>query len=349
MKGDTDEPEDFQIPDDVDFSTSERIFSEQAVLWAINNFSPYKTAGPDGIFPALLQQGAEIIAPTLRVIFIKCHAYGYTPKSWREADVIYIPKAGKRPSDDPKSVRGISMPSFFLKTMESAIDRYTRDEVLKDYPLHKGQFAYQPGKSTISALQYLTQKIKKTFGQKQFALGSFLDIAGAFDNTSVNSIKAALENKNIDSITCRWICNLLKQREATSTLGHERLTIKVTKGCPKGGVLSPLLWSLVVDSLIEELNANGFFTQGYADDIVILLTGPFSSTISKQMQNALNILARWCRRHGLTVNPDKTEVVLFTRNYKLKGDLVYLRLFGKQLKYSKTNVLKQSQSSSLDL
>jgi hypothetical protein len=38
-------------------------------------------------------------------------------------------------------------------------------------------------------------------------------------------------------------------------------------------VLSPLLWSLVVDDLIWGLNSNGYYTVGYADDIAILING----------------------------------------------------------------------------
>jgi hypothetical protein len=32
----------------------------------------------------------------------------------------------------------------------------------------------------------------------------------------------------------------------------------VARGCPQGGVLSPLLWSLVVEELLVGLNQGGF-------------------------------------------------------------------------------------------
>jgi hypothetical protein len=40
------------------------------------------------------------------------------------------------------------------------------------------------------------------------------------------------------------------------------------------GILSPLLWSLVVNELIG-LNENGHYTLGYADDIAILIHRKF--------------------------------------------------------------------------
>jgi hypothetical protein len=43
-------------------------------------------------------------------------------------------------------------------------------------------------------------------------------------------------------------------------------------------VLSPLLWGLVVDDLLWELNDGGYYTVGYADDIAILIIGKFPQT-----------------------------------------------------------------------
>jgi ribonuclease HI len=321
---------DFTYPTDTN-DTSKNIFTNEIISWAIDSFSSFKAAGPDKIFPALLQNSKKHIVPVLRNIFIRCHSWGYIPKQWRKVNVVYIPKAGKRPSDDPKSLRPISLTSFVQKTMERVIDRYLRDKILKTFPLHHRQFAYQPGKSTVSALQTLSNEIKKTMNQKQYALGAFLDISGAFDNTSVESIRSALIDRGIDTQTCRWITAMLSNRKVISELGNETLSVDVHKGCPQGGVLSPLLWTLVVDSLLKELNDNCFFVQGYADDIVILVKGSFTNIISERMQNALNVVENWCTEHGLMVNPDKTEIVNFTKNYGLNGPLHVLKLFGKNL------------------
>jgi hypothetical protein len=47
-----------------------------------------------------------------------------------------------------------------------------------------------------------------------------------------------------------------------------------------GGILSPLLWSLVVDKLLGEIN-KGYYAIGYADDIAILINGKFPQTVSR--------------------------------------------------------------------
>jgi hypothetical protein len=40
-----------------DRQTSNRIINYNRINWAISSFDAYKSPGPDGIFPALLQQG----------------------------------------------------------------------------------------------------------------------------------------------------------------------------------------------------------------------------------------------------------------------------------------------------
>jgi len=55
----------------------------------------------------------------------------------------------------------------------------------------------------------------------------------------------------------------------------------------------------------------------YADDVDILLQGKFPQTLCNLMETALSILSRWTAVCGLGVNPEKTELVLFTRKYKI--------------------------------
>lgn len=84
-----------------------------------------------------------------------------------------------------------------------------------------------------------------------------------------------------------------------------------------GGVLSPLLWCLMIDGLIARLNREGFLAIGYTDDLAILVRGPHLSTLAELSQRALDVVEEWCRETGLAVNPTKAGLVVFTRKYKV--------------------------------
>jgi hypothetical protein len=84
---------------------------------AIDSFAPYKSPGADGIFPAMLQQGQEILIPYLIRIFHACLATGYVPTAWRQLRVVFIPKLGRNSYCGPQDFRPISLTSFLLKTL----------------------------------------------------------------------------------------------------------------------------------------------------------------------------------------------------------------------------------------
>jgi hypothetical protein len=101
-------------------------------------------------------------------------------------------------------------------------------------------------------------------------------------------------------------------------LAGETLKGSVARGCPQGGVLLPLLWSLVLDKLIGGPNGNGYYTLGYADDIAILICRKLPNTVSEILQEALSMVRQWCDRTQLSINPQKMVIVPFTRK-RFKG------------------------------
>ena len=124
-------PSNFMYNVNISSEESESIFTDEVIKWAIDSFSHFKSAGMDDIFPALLQKVKDVVVPILKIVFTKSHAWGYVPVSWRNIKVIFIPKAGKRPSHKAKSFRPISLSSFCLKAMERILDRHIRETVLR--------------------------------------------------------------------------------------------------------------------------------------------------------------------------------------------------------------------------
>ena len=74
---------------------------------------------------------------------------------------------------------------------------------------------------------------------------------------------------------------MLKMRDFILELAGETTHIKPSKGCPQGGALSLLLWTLVVDELLHKLNDKGLRTDGFADDLFALILGFDFSTMSE--------------------------------------------------------------------
>jgi hypothetical protein len=265
-----------------DWEVSRRVINYDKLKWAVFSFQPYKSPGIDGIMPIMLQQGFELLAGKLMMLLRASLALGYIPMSWRHIRVVFIPKPGKQLSQ-AKSLRPISLMSFILKTLEKLLDRYIRGGVLVEKPLHQNQFVYRAGMSTETALFQVVHRLEKSLKHKEIALGAFLNIEGAFDNTSFTAITLAARERGLEETCCRWIGSMLESRLVHTSLMGSSLTAKVVGGCPQGGVWSPLLWNLVVDRLLTTTNDVGFCTFGYADNIVIIVQGKFAHTVRELM------------------------------------------------------------------
>jgi len=95
---------------------------------------------------------------------------------------------GRDSYSGPRDYRPINLTTFLLKTTERLVDRYLRDEVLALMPLHSNQHAYQAGKLVETALYQLIVRVEKVLDQREIALGAFLDIEGAFNNTRYDTM-----------------------------------------------------------------------------------------------------------------------------------------------------------------
>ena len=106
-----------------------------------------------------------------------------------------------------------------------------------------------------------------------YSLAIFLDIQGAFDNVSFDAISESLREAEVDWGLARWISNMLRSRSTEVEWAGAKKTINLSKGCPQGGVLSPLLWNITIGGLLRLMDNTPAYVQAYADDFVILFQG----------------------------------------------------------------------------
>jgi len=93
-----------------------------------------------------------------------------------------------------------------------------------------------------TALHQLVIWAEKALDQQEIALGIFLDIEGAFDNTAYDSMCSAFTTHGVDQTIVRWITATLEGRVDTAALGDVSRSVAVFRGCPTGGsFITPLI------------------------------------------------------------------------------------------------------------
>jgi retron-type reverse transcriptase len=75
-------------------------------------------------------------------------------------------------------------------------------------------------------------------------------------------------------------------RSVVANVDGVEATRNAETGCPQGGVLSPLLWNLVMEEILDKLRVNfpQLYSQEFADDLACLADGVDPSTVRSHAQ-----------------------------------------------------------------
>ncbi|XP_052745706.1 RNA-directed DNA polymerase from mobile element jockey isoform X4 [Bicyclus anynana] len=280
----------------------------QIALSGLKDSAPGEDGVPYSFLVKLNDKSKHCFLNMINYFFEK----GFIPVAWKTQLVIPILKSGKNPSD-PNSYRPIALSSTLVKVMEILLKNRLEWLMESRGMLAPSQFGFRKGLSTADSLSILTTDIRTAFGRGEYLVGIFLDIASAYDNVILPSLRQKLLQLSVPPRMTHFICNLLSGRSVVlkhqSTFLPPRL---VWKGLPQGSVLSPLLYSLYTHDL--ELSVNNFCNiLQYADDIVLYHSSSSVDELHLRLNSALYYLSQWLSDHGLSLAVDKCQAVVFTR------------------------------------
>ncbi len=143
--------------------------------------------------------------------------------------------------------------------------------------------AYTKGGSCDSALSCFVNDVERTIHNGQHLLAVSLDCSGDFDNIRFEGERRCMESQKIPYII-RWYRNLLKSRSVLAQVQGLEKTIKPSRVSPQGGVLSPLVWNITLDSFLSQYKKGPVKALGYADDILLYIAGSDINVMEEFLQ-----------------------------------------------------------------
>lgn len=158
-----------------------------------------KAPGPDGISNRLLKFCRKTLSETRTEIFNACILLGYHPKGFKESITVILRKPQKARYDIPKAYRPIALLNTMGKVLEKLIADRISKAAEKFHLLPDEQMGARPNRSSISAVELITEQIHTIWGhdKKKVATLLSLDISGAFDNVSHERLIHNLREKGI--------------------------------------------------------------------------------------------------------------------------------------------------------
>ena len=156
--------------------------------------------------------------------------------------------------------------------------------------------------------------LETCLNRKECAILICLDIDSAFSMATPQSMVRGLTDTGCENLICDWVWNLLTNRTITSTWGGITISKKVNRGAPQGGILSPVLFNLIMNTVFKlNINKNHINYYVYADDLAMVVKGEDYRSAVRIANFELRKLTTWASEHSLMFSPHKTNALLFYR------------------------------------
>lgn len=230
------------------------------------------------------------------------------PTNWKYSRTILIPKEGDR--SNPANWRPITIGSAPQRLLHRILARRLAGAVSP----HFHQRGFVPTDGTLANTMILESYIKGMRAKgKEYNVVS-LDISKAFDTVSHYSVIRALARHRVHPAVQELIWESLRQSQTTIWIkGCSTPPVRMRRGVKQGDPLSPLLFNLVLDELLHQLNDGTHggtigpnttcAAMAFADDLVLF------EDKNVQMPVSLNMVEEFLRNRGMRLNAGKCAAI----------------------------------------
>ena len=88
----------------------------------------------------------------------------------------------------------------------------------------------------------------------------------------------------------------------------------VLRGCPQGSNFGPLLWNIVQNDMVYNINKSGLTM--YADDHQMYYNGERTEDVEKTLTEKGKYIFSWYQKNLLKCNPNKFQAISFGQKHK---------------------------------
>ena len=272
------------------------------------------SVGPDMLHYAFFKQMDQAQYEVMLQLFNTIWVTGTFPDDWSHSYIIPILKPGK-PASQPQSYRPIQLTSCMGKILERMVTSRLNWYIETSKLLSPYQSAFRRARCTVDHIVRLESEVRHGFLLHRYTLGVFLDFKSAYNLVSVPALLLKMYHMGFRGRLMSFVRGYLTGRTFQVRCGTLSQTFEQENGVVQGGVISPILFNLMINDIFDEL-PDTFSYAMYADDCAVWTQGRHVPALVNEMQKALVSLVEWSDKWGFTFAPAKCTAVMFGRYMK---------------------------------
>ena len=293
-----------------------KIFTRDTLEKAIRSLKSNKAADDNGHYAELLRLIPENCKNILLALLNRILTDGIIPDSMKEAYKIVLPKPGK----DHKlmdNYRGITIAGLLMKLLEILWAMTGNEDKINSH-INDLQFGFTRKRSPSMASLIITEAIAEAKATRSPLYLISIDARKAFDVVDHFILRKKLFHSGLDSQMWTLADNMyVKPMEKIRWDNMESRSYELQRGVKQGSIISPLLYKLYINGLLEGLqHTNLGLNIGTtyigaptcADDVVLI------TNETRQIQPLLDATYNYATGHRYQLHPQKSTVTQIVKN-----------------------------------
>lgn len=276
----------------------------QEVIRKMKNRSP----GPDNISTKMIKQLSEDNLKKLLDLYNNLWEKGEVPDEFKRTTVVPIRKPNKN-REDIDSYRPIALTSILSKTFEKIIVTRITKHITKNNLLNPYHYGFLRNRGCEEAQVTIFTKILNTRINKKKVVLISLDLKEAYDSVWPSGLMMKMIKMGLPTEITQWTHEFIKKRKIKvrwrGTLSEERIQ---NRGVPQGSVISPILFTIFMHDVFENIPENTQIVV-FADDINMIVSGNTTEEIKANCQEAIDSISKWCDKWKLTLQTKKSVII----------------------------------------